>query len=135
MIGYLESIHLFCTVYMFAVVVFVHFIQYPMLKNVPEIARAQYNKKYCDRAGFVIAPAMVMEAFSAVLLTYLFPILIYYLGLFLVGVLWIVTFFYSVPAHTKLCENWDLKAHNKLMFSNFIRLLAWGIRCLLFLII
>ena len=53
---------------MFAVVVFVHFIQYPMLKNVPENARADYNKKYCDRAGFVIAPAMVLEAFSAVVL-------------------------------------------------------------------
>ena len=128
---HLYSIHTFTTIYMFTVVVFVHFIQYPMLKNVPEDLRAEYNKKYCDRAGFVIAPAMVLEAFSALMLSLLEPNLIYHFGLILVILIWIDTFFISVPAHTRLCRAWDEKAHKKLMLSNLIRLIAWGIRCLL----
>ncbi len=128
---FIEHVHVFCTVYMFAVVAFVHFIQYPMLKSVPEEARALYNKKYCDRAGFVIAPAMIFEAFTALLLAFIYSNSIYYLGLFFILILWVVTFFFSVPAHTKLCNAWDSKAHEKLMSSNFIRLIAWAIRCLI----
>jgi len=127
----LSKIELFTTTYMFTVVVFVHFIQYPMLKNVPEQSRADYNKKYCDRSGFVIAPAMIFEAFSALMLALINPNFTSYFGLSLIIFIWLDTFLLSVPAHAKLCKSWDEKAYDKLMRSNLIRLIAWAIRCLI----
>jgi hypothetical protein len=51
----------------------------------------------------------------------------------LVGVVWLTTALFSVPAHGVLAHGFDAVAHARLVHTNWIRTAAWTTRAVLLL--
>lgn len=116
---------------MLGIVGFVHIVQYPMLALVPSSGREEFEKRYCDKAGLIIAPLMIVEALSALYFTIYSPFkfsLLSISGLAIVALIWAITFGISVPAHQRLISSWDDAVHRRLMFSNLLRVILWILR-------
>ena len=126
------------TICMLGIVLFVHIVQYPMLALVPKIGREEFERRYCDRAGIIIAPLMIIEAVTALFFTLYTPFRLTALtisGSILVALIWSITFFISVPHHQKLINAWDDAVHRRLMFSNLLRVILWALRAIVVLIL
>lgn len=122
---------LISTICMLGIVSFVHIVQYPMLALVPKEGREEFERRYCDKAGLIIAPLMIIEASTAIFFALYTPLRLTPLttsGLGLVALIWITTFFISVPLHQKLIVTWDDAIHRRLMLSNLLRLILWVLR-------
>ena len=122
---------LISTLCMLGIVSFVHVVQYPMLALVPSPGREEFERRYCNRAGLIIAPLMIVEAFSALYFTiasaFKFSSISMF-GLVLVALIWAITFGISVPAHQRLITSWDDAVHRRLLFSNLLRVILWMLR-------
>lgn len=122
-------VHLFTTFAMTGIIWLVHLLTYPTMRLVGDKGYDKYHQFHTSRIGIVVAPLMVLEIFSGAVLFLRDPSMIFYLvnliGLF---VIWINTFFHSVPAHQKLTHHKDAKALEHLIKMNLIRTLVWTAR-------
>jgi hypothetical protein len=100
---------------------------------------AEHFVAYSDRhralTTWIVAPAMLAEAFSAAALVRLtagtadaWPA---WSGMGLVFVVWLTTALCSVPAHGELARGFSPAAHHKLVRTNWIRTAAWTLRAAL----
>jgi hypothetical protein len=129
----LLGVALVSTWYMIGVIWMVQLVHYPLFEKVGRDNFAHYEKAHVGRMSFVVMPAMLIELFSSLGL-FLFDQNAIYVGSFvLLVVAWVVTFFFSVPAHRKLSALFDQKAFKSLLQTNWIRALAWSSRGLLLL--
>lgn len=122
---------LISTLGMLGIVSFVHVVQYPMLALVPSSGREEFERRYCDKAGLIIAPLMIVEALSALYFTVASTCKFSSLsisGLILVALIWAITFGISVPAHQRLIASWDDAVHRRLLNSNLLRVILWILR-------
>jgi hypothetical protein len=130
-------VNLVATLMMTAIVTFVHVCQYPLLTALPPEVIPRLERAYTTRAGYVIAPLMLIEAACGIALVVLSfteePLTL--VNAVLLAFIWFVTFFVSVPMHEKLSIQWDSPAHTRLMDSNRARLVAWILRAGLALVL
>ncbi|MGI4867015.1 MAG: hypothetical protein ACRYFZ_24070 [Janthinobacterium lividum] len=114
----------------------VQLVVYPalMLVGKPEFAR--YHAAHTRRMGYVVAAPMVLElALAAWLAWATYPT--WGAGralgqLALVVVVWLVTFFISVPFHNRLAASgYNYIALDGLTRTNWLRTLAWTARVVL----
>lgn len=79
----------------------------------------------------IVAPFMIVELLTAGLLVFLIPKshpTFWMLNLVGVILIWVVTFFLSVPAHNALMKGYDYSAAQNLILSNWLRTLLWTVR-------
>jgi len=80
---------------------------------------------------------MIIELISTILLVVYPPknvsLTIPIIGVILVFIIWASTAFLQIPQHNTLANAYELKAHNILVQTNWIRTLAWSMRGLLLL--
>jgi len=128
----ITAAHLVGTLGMFGVILFVQFVHYPLMGMVGRESSAAYQRAHTDRTGFVVGPLMLLEAAAAILLFLepppAAPPLAASAGLLALGAIWLVTFMVSVPCHSRLLHGFDEGAHRRLVRSNWIRTLLWGVR-------
>jgi hypothetical protein len=123
--------HFIITLYLFGVIWMVQLVHYPLMALVGSANYTEYQRIHMDRMGWVVAAPMCIEALSAFFVLRqdaLGPSWERWLGLALVGLIWAVTFFVSVPLHSKLVTGFDAEAHAALVRTNWIRTLAWTAR-------
>lgn len=130
----IEKIHLALTLYMTGVIWFVQIVHYPLFDAVKE-DHDIFARRHQDRTGFVVAPAMLGEAFCAILLLMAMPTPFWICNLALIGLIWMVTFAISVPCHQRLQNGFDPKTHRRLVRSNWFRTIAWTTRSIMLLIL
>ena len=81
------------------------------------------------RITWVVAPLMLVELATAILLVVLAPLdVLAIIGLALVILIWTSTTCIQIPCHHRLASGFDPKAHAWLMKSNWIRTIAWTAR-------
>ena len=91
-----------------------------------------YERAHTRQTTWVVAPPMLLELVSGIVLYYLSGAnLLYLVNLILVTFIWLSTFLIQVPLHNRLRESFDQEAHRKLMRSNWIRTTAWSARAVL----
>ena len=56
-----------------------------------------------------------------------------WLGLGLLGLIWLSTWRLQVPRHGELAHGFDARAHCRLVDTNWIRTIAWSLRAVLVL--
>jgi hypothetical protein len=126
---------LFSTLSMVGVIWFVQIVHYPLFERVGREAFAEYERRHQQRTTIVVAPLMLIEALTAVLLLFWRPegvtVWLPWVGLVLVAVLWASTFFWQVPAHEKLAAEFEPATHVRLVRSNWLRTAGWTARGLL----
>lgn len=114
---------------------FVQIVHYPLFPWVGGKSFADYEAEHTRRTTLVVGPVMLAELASALALLAFqppgVPAWALWLGMLLLLVCWLVTFFVSVPCHGNLARGFDPQAARKLVRTNWFRTAAWTIRAFL----
>ena len=126
------------TLAMTGLIWFVQIVHYPLFARVGAVEFVGYEQAHQRLTGFVVAPLMLVELATAIALAVWlrpadFPPLLAWMGLILVGVIWLSTFLIQVPQHEVLGNGFEINAHGLLVASNWIRTIAWTARAALLL--
>jgi len=135
---FIAPLHIAVTAYMTGVLWFVQLIQYPWFHEVPSHRFSDYHRRYTQRMGFLVGPAMLVELTSgmALLVLDLTPARgLLVVSLILLAIGWLSTFLLQVPCHQKLSKGYDAGVHHRLVVTNWIRTVAWSARLVLVIII
>ena len=127
-------IHVASTAAMTGLIWFVQVVHYPLMARVGAQDYSLYQHAHMSRTTFVVAPLMLAELGSAIVLIPMlgsenYPLTIS--GLTLVILIWISTAALQVPAHKGLTEGFADRAHRKLVRTNWIRTVLWTLRAVL----
>ena len=124
--------HLAATFIMTGIIWFVQIVHYPMLARLPRENFPALESEHCDRTGFIVAPPMLLEAFTLVWMLFGgFKSPLFLLAAALLGMIWISTFTIQVPCHRTLLKGWNASAHRRLVLTNWIRTTSWTLRSLI----
>lgn len=128
----LFAVHVGATLVMVGVIWVVQVVHYPLFALVGEGGFAAYQQSHAGLIGLVVVPMMLVEAGTAVLFLFQRPSYMsvgqVVVGLVLVGLVWGVTFFVSVPQHGVLSRGFEAEAHRLLVMTNWWRTLLWSLR-------
>ena len=85
----------------------------------------------------LVGTVMIIELISSIMLVVFPPknvsLTIPIIGVILVFIIWASTAFLQIPQHNALANAYELKAHNLLVQTNWIRTIAWSMRGFLLL--
>ncbi len=116
---------------MLGVIWFVQIVHYPLFQHVGENGFAGYERQHTRRTGWVVAPAMLAELASAVLLAWRMGGVLAWGGLAVLGLIWVSTGVWQVPAHRRLDGGFDVATHRRLVNTNWVRTVAWSARAVI----
>jgi len=125
-------LNLASTLFMVGLIWFVQVVHYPLFAKTGAAEFSTYEKAHANLTSFVVGPPMFVELGTALLLVRFKPTGIFEVqcagGLVLVGVIWLSTLVLQVPCHNRLAICFDPKIHGKLVFTNWLRTVAWSAR-------
>ncbi|MDX1958491.1 MAG: hypothetical protein SFU98_07960 [Leptospiraceae bacterium] len=111
-------------------------VHYPLFGSVGEKEFTVYHRLHSNRISLIVVPMMLAELISSIMIVFYsteINLLIRYLGLFCVAVVWISTFFLSVPEHNTLNLGLNQNSVDRLVYTNWIRTIAWTIHSFILL--
>lgn len=124
--------HVLATLYMTGLIWFVQIVHYPLMNRVGTEGFAAYEKDHQNLTAYVVGPAMLIEALTAVYFLMVHPLntgaLWAWVGLGLVAVNWLATTYLQVPQHNRLAGGFNETAYRVLVTSNWIRTVGWSVR-------
>jgi hypothetical protein len=126
--AWLLIVHAAVTLYMAGVIWFVQIVHYPLFSRVGRPEFGKYEREHVQRTGRVVAGPMLAELASAVAVVWVVGGPVAWTGLALVGVIWMSTWLWQVPAHHRLEAGFDAAAHRRLTRTNWVRTAAWTAR-------
>jgi uncharacterized membrane protein len=125
-------LHAAATLFMVGLIWFVQVVHYPLFAAVGEEGFARYETLHNRLTTWVVGPPMLVELAAALALVFRRPPEVpgwaAWLGLGLVGVIWLSTAFLQVPRHQRLTAGFDAAAHGALVTTNWLRTVAWTLR-------
>ena len=137
LVRFLLLTQLASTLYMTGVIWLVQVVHYPLFERVGASGFASYEQRHTSSITWVVAPPMLIEGGSALLLPVLIPsgsiAWALGIGLALLIAIWVSTAFVQIPCHQILAKSFDSTAHRRLTSTNWLRTLAWTIRAALVL--
>ena len=120
------------TLAMVGLIWFVQIVHYPLFSQVGRDGFRRYELEHQRLTTWVVAPLMLTELLTAVLLIWWRPIgvglLSVWLGLALLIVIWILTYTVQVPHHATLVMGYRPAVQQQLVLSNWYRTAAWTAR-------
>ena len=128
-------ISLFTNLIMVGVSLITHFITYPSFKLIKSSSFSEFHKSYTKKMLFIVAPVMILELISSLLLV-IFDVndnnteICLLITLILI---WILTFLTIVPIHNKLTVNYNKDLNQKLIKLNGLRTILWILKLILFI--
>lgn len=124
--------NVFSTIFMTGLIWFVQVVHYPLFARVGDAEFPAYSRAHQTLTTLVVGPPMLVEALTAALLVVVRPVgvstALMWVGLLLVGVIWLSTAALQVPSHAKLVQGFDPTIGSFLVHSNWIRTVAWTAR-------
>ena len=127
-------ISLFTNLIMVGVSLITQFVTYPSFKLIKSSIFSEFHKSYTNKMLFIVAPVMILELISSLLLV-IFDMNDNNTGIVLLITLmliWFLTFFTIVPIHNKLSVNYNKDLNQKLIKYNGLRTILWIIKLILF---
>lgn len=120
------------TLFMTGVIWIVQAVHYPLMAEVGAERFPRYERGHSRRITWVVAPPMLAEAAAAAVLVAQppprIPSIALWVGMGLVGAIWVSTAFLQVPQHNALTSGFDSRAHRRLVATNWVRTVAWTLR-------
>ena len=130
-------LHAAATLYMSGLIWFVQVVHYPLLGAVGKSEFPAYEQQHMSMTTWVVAPPMLVEAATALLLFWFrptgVPIGLVWAGVILLAIIWLSTVFLQVPCHETLSKGFEADVHRRLVSTNWIRTVSWSLRELLVL--
>ncbi len=138
----LMLLHTASTLFMTGLIWFVQIVHYPLMARVGSDSWKAYQEQHMRRTTWVVAPAMLIEAASAILIAVIVTVsarssvstdvvALSWIGAGLLLVIWISTATLQVPAHQRLLRAFEAETHSRLVRSNWIRTAAWSMRAVI----
>lgn len=127
-------LHFTSTVFMTGVIWLVQLVHYPSFQYIKSDEFPKFCQFHQNSITWVVGPMMVFELISGLYLVFS-PLASakLYLGLGLIALVWLSTFFLSVPLHTKLLLGPDPEVIRNLVLTNWPRTLLWTLRSIILL--
>ena len=130
-------IQLGTTLAMVGLIWFVQVVHYPLFAQVGRSEFRRYEMDHQRLTSWVVAPLMLAELATAVLLIWYRPaaigLMAVWIGILLVAWIWIMTYTVQVPQHSSLVLSYDPIVARQLVRGNWWRTAAWTARGLLVL--
>ena len=130
-------LHAAATLYMSGLIWFVQVVHYPLLGAVGKSEFPAYEQQHMSMTTWVVAPPMLVEAATALLLFWFrptgVPIGLVWTGVILLAIIWLSTVFLQVPCHETLSKGFEADVHRRLVSTNWIRTVSWSLRGMLVL--
>lgn len=113
----------------------VQVLVYPSFKYIDEKNYSFFHRFHMKAITPLVGPLMILEAgLSLANLAYQnYPTAINLVGLGLIIIIWLSSFFLSVPTHELLLLKKDDALINKLVRTNWIRTIGWSVKLILLL--
>ena len=128
-------ISLFTNLIMVGISLITHFVTYPSFKLIKSSSFSEFHKSYTNKMLFIVAPVMILELISSLLLVNFDKsdnnLEIGFLIILML--IWLLTFFIIVPIHNKLTVNYNKDLNQKLIKYNGLRTILWMIKLILFI--
>ncbi len=128
-------IHAASSLYMAGVIWFVQVVHYPLFASIGNPEFPSYEQRHTKIITWVVAPPMLIEGTSALLLFWFRPEGVsngtLWIGLALLGVIWLSTALVQVPCHELLSRGFNPVFHQRLVVTNWMRTTAWSLRGIL----
>mgnify|MGYP001245370642 CR=1 FL=1 len=110
---------------MLGICILVQFIIYPSFKS-PDFKNFQaFHLSYSKKMFYIVAPIMLTELFSSLVLVYKNPSKTYLISLIFLLLIWLLTFFLIVPIHNFLSTDYSIKKVKKMIRFNGLRTFFW----------
>ena len=123
--------HFASSLYMVGLIWFVQIVHYPLFASVGNLDFPSYEQRHTALTTWVVAPPMLIEGATAVLLIWFRPTSVapssLWTGLGLLGVCWLSTAFIQIPCHELLSKAFDPMVHQRLVSTNWLRTAAWSL--------
>ena len=107
-------------------------VHYPLFAQVGKDSFAGYEASHTRRITWVVGPPMLLELVTSTALVLWRPEPLAawwaWMGLALVGLVWVSTVVLQVPQHNRLARQFEPEAHRLLVQTNWVRTLAWSAR-------
>jgi hypothetical protein len=131
-------LHALATIAMTGLIWFVQVVHYPLMRRVGVVEFTLYERHHLQRTTWVVAPLMLIEALSAVVLAATAPEGVFrvlsWTGLALIAWIWFSTAVLQVPCHRRLQLGFDQATLGRLVATNWGRTAAWSARSMLALL-
>ena len=112
----------------------VQLVIYPLFSKIGSEAFHAYHQRYMQRIGFLVGPLMFGEIATAGLVLFQGERSPWFLAtLPLLALIWLSTWRIHIPLHRQLEENFSMRACERLVFTNWLRTVAWTLRSLFLL--
>ena len=125
------------TLSMVGLIWFVQVVHYPLFARVGHVEFPAYEADHQRLTTYVVAPLMLAELATAVLLFWWRPpgVPTWLIAVALATLLsiWVSTYLVQVPQHRALSESFDASVQARLVSGNWFRTIAWTTRGLLVL--
>ena len=128
--------HIAATLFMTGVIWFVQVVHYRLMDGVGASGFVIYQGRHMRRTTWIVAPPMLIELATGLALAVDpggLPVFQVWIGLALIGGIWISTATLQVPLHRRLEAVFDAAAHRRLLATNWIRVAGWSARAVLVL--
>ncbi len=107
------------------VILMTQILSYPLLLKLGISNFYNYYNSYTKRISFIVIPLMIFEVLLSIILNITLNNFYLFASNILLFVVWGSTFFIQVPIHNKLSSNHSYVLINKLIYTNWIRTIAW----------
>ncbi|MBN8730276.1 MAG: hypothetical protein J0L64_07040 [Acidobacteria bacterium] len=128
-------VHSLLGLFMCGLIWFVQIVHYPLFEAVGREHFSRYEQLHVQRVGWIVGPAMLAEAVSAVALLLAWPPspvrTLLWVNLVLLALIWISTAVWQVPQHETLRSGYQTEAARFLVASNWVRTVCWTLRAVI----
>jgi hypothetical protein len=120
---------------MVGIIWFVQVVHYPLFLRVGSPDFQDYHQNHTRLTKWIVGPPMLMEGFTAVVLLRYRPLAVppshALAGFLLLLVIWFSTALVQIPLHNRLAHGFESAVSRNLVFTNWLRTVAWSLRGLL----
>ena len=104
----------------------VQLIIYPSFHYIEDLHFKEWHTRYTATIGLIVAPLMLLQV--GIEGMFFFQQEMRLQRIFLIAVIWVATFFFSVPYHRELNRSGkNGRTINRLLRTNWIRTLCWSL--------
>ena len=126
----LYYIQIVCNSYLVSLVFMTQFITYPTFLHIDKDKFSDYHRKYVNNISFIVAPVMLIELLTLLLIAYFSKDFLIIKSLILLLVIWLTTFFIMIPSHNRISKSFNIKEIKSLINYNWIRTILWSFKLL-----
>ena len=123
------TLQLVCCAIMVGVIWVIQLLHYPAFEQINSADFVHFHRRHSRNISFIVMPVMLAEVVSGgLLILSISNRTLFVANFFGILLLWICTFFFSVPLHNRLSQGSHVPTIQRLVLTNWPRTIIWTVR-------